>query len=138
MKFNLAIPAEAERADTYYNQLKEKKSLAEIKKVSPKRSLNQNSYLHLLLQAFGSHFGYTLAESKTLYKREVNADLYVYERNGHKFLRSSADLSKEEMMKSIDRFREYSAEAGYPLPTADNEEWLRSLENTIELNERYL
>lgn len=132
MKFNLAIEAETERAQSYLDMLKEKKALAEIVKVSPKRSLNQNSYLHLLLSAFGAHFGWTLQEAKTYYKREINPDIYVYEKQYIKFLKSSADLSKEDMTRSIDRLRQHSAEQGYPLPTADNEEALRSLENAIE------
>ena len=138
MKYRLSSPEEVARAKEYLELLIQKEAVAEIKKVSPRRSLSQNSYLHLLLNAFGVHFGYTLAESKTIYKRDVNPDIYVYERHGHKFLRSSADLTKEEMMKSIDRFREFSAEQGYPLPLATDENWIRSLENAIETQQQYL
>lgn len=138
MKFNLAIPAEVERARKYFDNLIDKKFIAEVKRVSPKRSLNQNSYLHLLLNAFGLHFGYTLDEAKTVYKRDINPEIFVYEKAGSKFLRSSADLTKEEMTKSIDRLREYSAEQGYPLPTATDQGWLRELENAVEQNRYYL
>jgi hypothetical protein len=57
MKFNLVVPAEAERAFTYLTDLVGKEAIAEVKKISPKRSLNQNSYLHLIIGAFGQHFG---------------------------------------------------------------------------------
>ena len=137
MKFNFAIESEIARARTYFQQLVEKQSLAEVKKISPKRSLNQNSYLHLLLQAFGAHFGYTLEESKLIYK-EINKDIYAYEKKGRTFYRSSAELTKEEMTKTIDRFREKSAEAGYPLPLATDKEWLMSIENAIEQTKHYL
>lgn len=137
MKFNLKLPAEAGRATDYLNTLIKNGSLAEVKKISPKRSLNQNSYLHLLLSAFGAHFGYTLEEAKLIYK-EINPKVYAYEKKGRTFYRSSADLTKDEMTASIERFRDKSAEAGYPLPTATDQGWLRELENSIEAQEKYL
>lgn len=132
MRYNLADDTERGIALAYFLELSAAKVMCEIKKVRPRRSLRQNNYLHLLLGAFGLHFGYTLDEAKTIYKRDVNPSIYVYEKSGAKFLRSSADLDTAEMTKSIDRFREFSKEQGYPLPTADNPEALRSLENEIE------
>src|SRR4051812_16007102 len=116
MKFNLANKTEKSQAFTYFLTLANKKALVEVKKISPKRSLSQNNYLHLLLGAFGQHFGYTLEEAKTIYKRDVNPGIYVYDKNGSKFLRSSAELSKEEMAKTVDKFMEWSKEQGYELP----------------------
>lgn len=138
MKYNLAIKAEKSKAFGYFMTLANKKSLVEVKKLSPKRSLNQNNYLHLLLAAFGQHFGYTLEEAKTVYKRDVNPDVYVYDKNGSKFLRSSADLTKEEMAKTVDRFMEYSKEHGYALPLATDQEWLRQISNEVEGARYYL
>lgn len=141
MKFNLAVPAETKRAKEYLERLMSKNNLIELKKISPKRSLSQNSYLHLLLSAFGAHFGYTLEEAKLIYK-QLNKDIYFYtkEVRGKKweFMRSSADLNVEEMTKSIDILREWSDKAGYPLPTATDEGWLREIENAIEQSRYYL
>lgn len=124
-------------AFTYLTKLAANGSLVEVKKISPKRSLSQNSYLHLLLGAFGAHFGYSLEEAKAIYK-ELNNSLYRYEKKGRTFWRSSADLSKEDMAKSIDLFMQKSAEQGYPLPLATDQEWLRSIENEIERTKHYL
>lgn len=137
MKFNLVMPGENIKAFNFLSELSEKQSVVEVKKVSPRRSLNQNSYLHLLIGAFGAHFGYTLEEAKIIYK-EISKDIYQYEKKGRTFLRSSADLTKEEMAKSIDRFMQKSAEQGYPLPLAENTEWLMSLENAMEQAKYYL
>lgn len=142
MKYNFAIPKEVERAKDYLNKLIEQQSLAEVTKISPKRTLNQNSYLHLIIGAFGSHFGYTLEEAKQIYK-ELNKAIYQYEKTGltgasRSFYRSSANLSKEEMAKSIDLFREKSDQAGYPLPLATDQDWLREIENAIEQSKYYL
>lgn len=132
MKYNLAVPQQAQAALGYFNKLKDNKQIVEVKKVSPKRTLNQNAYLHLIIAAFGVHFGYGLSEAKTLYKRDANPDIYVYEKNGILFLRSSADLTKEEMAQSIDNFMRYSADAGYALPLATDTEWLLQIEQEIE------
>lgn len=131
MKFNLAIKAEKSQAFAYFTTLANKNSLVEIKKISPTRSLNQNSYLHLIIAAFGANFGYNMEEAKALYK-EFSPGIYKYTKKGRTFWRSSADLSKEEMAATIDKFMERSKEAGFPLPLATNQEWLRSLENEIE------
>lgn len=131
MKYATSNPTEAKEAIKYLNKLIASESLVEITKKSPNRSLNQNSYLHLLLTDFGLHFGYTLKESKQLYK-EINKDIYQYTKNKRVFYRSSADLTKDEMMKSIDRFMEKSNEAGHPLPLATDQGWLRNIENEGE------
>ena len=131
MKYNLAEPAEAKGAKKYLDLLISRGNMAEVKKVSPTRSLNQNNYLHLLLAAFGQHFGYTLDEAKLIYK-EINKEIYGYEKKGRQFFRSSADLSTDEMTVTIDRFRERSAEEGCPLPLATDQGWLRSIENEME------
>jgi hypothetical protein len=137
MKYNLAEKDEAIRAFDYLSELVAKESLAEVKKISPKRTINQNSYLHLLISAFGLHFGYTIEEAKIIYK-EINKGIYQYEKKGRVFLKSSADLNKEEMAKTIDLFRSKSAENGYPLPPATNKEWLRSMQNAVEQSSYYL
>lgn len=137
MKFNLAVPQEAQQALGYFNKLQETKLVIELKKVSPRRSLNQNNYLHLLIGAFAQHFGYTLEEAKQIYK-ELSPDIYRYEKKGRIFWRSSADLTKEDMAKTIDVFMRKSAEAGYALPLATDEGWLREIENEIERSKYYL
>lgn len=138
MKYNTAIKQEKSQAFSYFMRLANKKYMVEVKRVMPGRTLRQNSYLHLLLGYFGQHFGYTLDEAKTVYKRDVNPSIYVYTKNGAKFLRSSADLDTQEMTKSIDRFREFSNEQGLPLPTATDQEWLRQIDNEIERSKYYL
>lgn len=133
MKYNTAIEREKTDAKNYFEKLVASESLVEIKKISRTRSLRQNNYLHLLLGAFGDHFGYTIEESKYIYK-EINKTIYFYKKKGRVFVRSSADLSVDEMKQSIDRFRDVSAEQGCDLPLATDQDWLRSIENSIEQN----
>lgn len=143
MKYNLSTSYDIAEANRLLAQLTVDKKVVEIKEVKPRRSLSQNSFLHLLLGYFGARLGYTLEESKALYKRlPGNKELYEYTKDvGGKpmtFLRSSADLDKTEMTRSIETLREWSARLGYPLPTADNQEALREIENYAEQHEAYL
>lgn len=137
MKYNLSNDAEFQQALEYVHKLAEKGKVVDIVKKEYNRSLPQNAYLHLLLSAFAVHFGYTLEEAKTIYK-ELNKDIYWYKKKGRVFLRSSSDLDKEEMAKTIDKFMEKSAEGGYELPLATNQEYMRQIENEIESQRRYL
>jgi len=137
MKYNLAIPHEHLFAIDYLNELVEKNAIVEIKHVRKRRSLKQNAYLHLLLADFGMHFGYTLEEAKQLFKQCSHAT-FRYERNGATFWLSTADLDTKQLTDAIDRFKDYSAEQGHELPDATNEDWLRSIENMIEQEGRYL
>lgn len=137
MKYNLADKSEKSQAMSYFMKLVNKKSLVEVKKISPRRTLNQNSYLHLLIGAFAAHFGYTIDEAKIVYK-DMNMSTFLYEKNGRKFYRSTADLDKEEMAKTIDTFMQKSAEQGCTLPLATDQEWLRQIENEIERSRYYL
>lgn len=135
MRYNLATNSEAGKALNHLLTLTRKGSVIDIKLVQPRRSLPQNSFLHLLLTAFGNHFGYTLEEAKQIYK-ELNPEIYRYTRTvrgkPHSFWRSSADLTKDEMSGSIEVLRNQSAAAGYPLPTATDQGWLHELMNEAE------
>ena len=137
MRFNLKNKPEQEQATNYLSELIQKEADVRITKVIKKRSLSQNSYLHLILSYFGQHFGYTLDETKILYK-QLNPTTFVYRKGGHTFLRSSADLDTMVMTKSIDRFRDQSKQMGFPLPSPDEREWLARIENEVEKAEYYL
>ena len=137
MIYNLADPKEVIAARSRLTYLVKKKGRVAITEKHAGRSLNQNSYLHLLLGDFGLHFGYTLEEAKLIYK-QVNKDLYSYTKKGRTFMKSSADLDKDQMARSIDKFMQASAEAGHDLPPADNEEWRSLITNEMERNRRYL
>lgn len=137
MKYNLANIDEAQAAFNYLTDLIGLEAIAELKKVDPKRSLNQNNYLHLLLTAFGINFGYTLEEAKLIYK-QLNSGIYEYTKKKRIFWKSSAELTTEEMTKSIEILRQWSDKAGFTLPEATDQGWLREIENEAERERFYL
>lgn len=109
------------------------------------RSLRQNSYLHCLLGILAIDQGLTIDYVKEFYyKRLVNPDIFVITKEDKmigkiEVLRSSKDLTKEEMSRSIDKLRNWaSSELGCYLPSADEESLLQQAEMEIQRYRSYL
>lgn len=117
----------------------------ELKKIHPKRTIKQNSYLHLLLGYFGSEYGLSIEEVKLdIFKRTCNAELFKRSHANKKgirveFLRSTSELTTGEMTTAIERFRNWSsAVAGIYLPAPDEQEFLTHCRQIIEENREFI
>ena len=108
------------------------------------RSPNQNRYLHLLIGVVAIETGNTLEDAKTYYfKKVVNPDLfqvYVKDNMGNTIdrLRSTAELTKEEMSTAIDRFKRWGAENGIYMPNPDDASLLQAIEIEMGRMKSYL
>ena len=109
------------------------------------RTKRQNSYLHLLLGAVAVETGNPLEYVKQEYfKALVNPALFVRQKEDaflhqqRNVLRSSRDLTTEEMNLAIDRFKRWAAENGIYLPEPGDEERLREIALEMARQERYL
>lgn len=97
------------------------------------RSRSQNSYLHLLIGVVAMETGNTLDYCKEMYfKRLCNKDLFITTRADKyagqvEVVRSSADLTKEEMSTAIDRFKRWGADNGIYMPNPGDESLLREI-----------
>ena len=138
------LKKESEKADVRYEHLKNKGAVIELTEKT-NRSLNQNSYLHLLFGIFAIEYGCSIRFVKDrFFKETVNPDLFVTKRRDKILgdiieLRSSADLTVEEMVAAIDRFKIWSSqEAGIFLPDSFTKEERYELERLIDRNKRYL
>ena len=112
----------------------EKKCIVELSEKTS-RSNSQNRYAHLIMGYLAIETGNDLDYVKEVfYKRAANKELFLREKEDERlgrveFLRSSADLSKEEFSLSIDRLRDWSSRvAGIYLPSPDEKEFLASIE----------
>lgn len=139
MWFNLKNPLEVDKFKDRVTELRNKGAMVELTEKKP-RSLQANKYLHLMLTQFALQYGYTLDEVKThFYKVVVNPDLYVRERADkfsgeiYKYVRSSTELTSDEMSKSIEAFRQYwFEEDGYKFPSSDEYIALLHIQHDIE------
>lgn len=108
------------------------------------RSKSQNSYLHLLIGVVAMETGNTLDYAKEMYfKRLCNKDLFVSTRADKyagqiEVIRSSADLTKEEMSMAIDRFKRWGSENGIYMPNPGDESLLREIAIEMGRNKAYL
>ena len=145
MIYNLSNEYEVPKFQEKVDKLITDGSTVELKKVHPKRTIKQNSYLHLLLGYFGSEYGLSIEEVKLdIFKRICNADLFKRSHANKKgihieFLRSTAELTTSEMTTAIERFRNWSsAVAGIYLPAPDEQEFLIHCKQIIEENREFI
>lgn len=145
MRYNGSNPLHAMQARQRLEKLIREGKIFDLTEKKPKRTLSQNSYLHLILAYFACQTGDTLEWVKReYYKKLVNPATFIRERDDPylgrvKYLRSSADLETDEMTLTIDRFRNWSAsEAGVYLPAPDDLRLMELAEIEIERNKEYV
>ena len=108
------------------------------------RSPNQNRYLHLLIGVVAIETGNTLEDAKKWYFKETcNPDLFHVQHrdkmgNCIDHIRSTAELTKEEMSTAIDRFKRWGAENGIYMPNPDDESLLKAIETEMGRMKSYL
>jgi hypothetical protein len=144
MILNLNIELDREKFKTRSDFLLEKRKVVELTEKTG-RSLKQNSYLFLILNIFSIEYGEGVEFVKQRFFKELcNPDLFVRTKSDKllgeiTYLRSSADLSKEEMVTAIDRFKIWaSKEAGIFIPDAISDEERIELLRQIDRNRNYL
>lgn len=145
MQYDTSNELQAEQFRARSEFLVRKKAIVDLTEKKPKRTIKQSSYLHCILGYFACETGNTLEWVKQQYfKKLVNPETFIREREDKylgriKVLRSSADLSTDEMSTAITRFRNWaSAEAGVYLPSADEERLIQLMQIEIERNKEYI
>ena len=126
-------------------KLAESGKIVELTEKKPRRTLSQNSYLHVTIAYFASQYGCTTEWAKQRYfKQLVNPELFVREKDDEflgrvKYLRSSADLDVSEMSLAIDRWRNWcSMEARIYIPSADEAILIQQMEVEVNRNKAFL
>jgi len=144
MFYNPANPLDVKRATASLQHYINKGKLFELKEKRPRRSIPQNSYMHLLFSWFAIETGYTAEEVKQeIFKKIVNPNTFYDGEHGElvkiERWRSTASLDTAELTLAIERFRNYSAtEAGIYLPEPKDLVAIREIEIQIENRKLYL
>jgi hypothetical protein len=138
LKFDLSTEFGTTKAAEYLARLSERGKPCEVKEIRKTRSNRANAYYWALVMYWGIHVGYTKKEAHRLLKREYGL---VYEKNGNKFLKSTADLETKEMAQYIEWFRNMS-QSVHGVYLASPEEYEQGghieINNFIEQNREYL
>lgn len=146
MLFDLSNDLHSENFKKRCNMLYNKKCVVELTEKKPQRTIRQNSYLHAALGYFGLQFGYKIEEVKEWYFKETcNAELFVRSVTDRitgkerKVLRSSSDLSTDEMTLAINRFRNWASDvAGVYIPSPDEHRLVQQMEIETQYSKPYL
>lgn len=146
MLFDLSADFGRRSFETYAEKLLQKGARVDLKEFRPQRTDRQNRYLHLIINFFALQYGETADYVKAHYFKEAaNAALFVRTKDDRltgqdvTVLRSSAELSVEELSEAIERFKNWSAkEAGILLPDAIDREALDFVEYEIKKNKKWL
>jgi hypothetical protein len=145
MLYDLSNPLQAEQFKSRSALLVKNGKIVELTEKKPKRSLQSNKYLHVILGYFACETGNTLEWVKQqYYKKLVNPSIFIREKDDKylgriKILRSSADLDSAEFALTIDRFRNWaSAQCGIYLPSPDEDRLIQLMEIEIERNKEFV
>lgn len=146
MKYDMSNASHREQIQKRLATILEKeKGIVELTEVKPKRTIKQNSYLYLILGLFACEYGESIDYVKEYYfKYAANKTLFLMEKEDRilgkrKYLRSSSDLTTEEMTLAIERFRDWSSiYAGIYLPSPEEHRLLELADIEISRNKQYL
>ena len=145
MIYDLSNDYDVQKFKEKARQLISEHAVTELTRKTTKRTLAQNSYLHVLLGYFASEFGYTLEEVKhDIFKKKCNPDLFLHKRKNKRgfmvtYVRSSRELDKAQMTTAIERFRNYSsAVCGLYLPEPNEHRALIFAQQQVEQYKEYV
>lgn len=144
MLYDLTKDFDKERFKKRVNSLYSKSRIVEVKDLT-NRSLRQNAYLHTILSFFAYEIGETMQYVKdSYYKRHCNSDLFVVKKFDSRlnqeiqYVKSSSELSKEEMTMSIQRFRDFASQQGVYIPSADEHKYVNDMALIVEQNKNWI
>ena len=144
MNYDTRIEGEADKARQLLERYIAKGEVVTVKKKDCNRTLSQNNYLYYILSFFSDETGYSIDEVKVLFfKRQCNADIFTRVRTNKRgetvqYLRSSSELTKDEMSLAITRFRHWAASQPICLyiPSPEDKDFVRYCETKIN-NEQF-
>ena len=125
MNYDLTIKEERAKFLRYANSLMRNQRNNVCLIDESNRTLNQNSYIHVLCRILAQDTGTSVEYAKQVYFKELaNPDIFIHVTKDpitnqvQKFIRSTCELKVPEMSKAIDNFIIWAADNGYELPAA--------------------
>lgn len=144
MIYNLANDLEERTFALRVERLKSQKAMVELTEKRP-RSLRQNAYFHLAIAYFALQIGLPPSEVKDAYfKAHCSPDIFSRTRfdpilhTQRTYLRSTAEVTTEEMTTAIDRFLQFAAQQGIYIAPPDQHIALLHMQHDVEQAKRYL
>lgn len=143
MKYNLSDQVDQQKAIARFKKLLDDKKKIELKEVKPRRTISQNSYLHVCITLYAIEIGLRVEEAKTQLKRIcpfMRYEMTDKKGNSHIFLKQTSIMTTKEMTDFIEWIRNHAVtELGAYIPTADEyKERRETIDRTIDQNKEHL
>lgn len=145
MIYNLSTENDKQRFKDKVNKLYSEQKIVELKEKKPIRSVKQNAYLHLIITWFAIENACELEWVKQKYFKELcNKEIFVttkldpYTGQEETHLKSSSEITTEEMTTAIQRFRNWSSQNGTYLPEPEDVEFLTHIQIESQKYKEYL
>lgn len=145
MIFDLNSEIDRQKLDDRVAKAKNQLKRVEFTIKAEKRTMAQNRYIHVLLGYFALEMHISLDEAKLEYfKKLVNRDIFIINKTlpligDVVIIRSSADITDQEMTLAIDRFITWSKDiANIPLPKSTDYLFIQEAELRVSQNEYWL
>jgi len=116
MKYDLEKTYDQQKAKEYLHKLTKDGSKAELKKIYPRRSTDQNSYIHVLFKLWGDEYGYFMDETKQTVKHALG--YYTLNGTGAMIYKKTSGMDTKELATFTEHFRDWSNVNGLYLPTS--------------------
>jgi len=117
MLYDLQNNLDKNKAAYKFHKLVEDGKVIELTEKRKKRSISQNSYLHVAITLFAIEVGYTIEEAKTVLKRECS--FMRYDKEDHVFLKRTRDLNTKELTDFIEFIITYAAKMFITIPSSE-------------------
>ncbi len=143
MKYNLSDEVEKQKAIFKFKKLLSEKKKVELKELKPRRTISQNSYLHVCITLYAIEIGLRVEEAKIQLKRICPFMVYdMTDKTGanHKFVKQTSIMTTKEIGEFIEWIRNHAAtELGCYIPTAEQYKDRReSIDQTIDQHKQHL
>ena len=126
MKYDLTVKEDRAHFVRYANRMLQKQRTCVSLYDESGRTLNQNSYIHVLCRILAQDIGVSEEYAKQVYFKDLaNHDIFFTATKDEitgglvTYIRSTADLKIPEMRKAISNFLSWAAENKYYLPEAN-------------------
>lgn len=137
MKLNLSDSYDLKKFNDRSVKLIEKGANIDLTEHQEGRTVNQNSFVHVVFNLYAIETGLTKEEAKTDLKREC--PFMRYEKNGKQYLKKTSKMDIKELSVFIKWAITYAAINGIFIPTSEQyKKQSFNIDKEIESNKNYL
>lgn len=117
MILDLSNNLDKNKAQVRFKEMIDQGKVIELTEKRKKRTIKQNSYLHVAITLFAIESGYNIDEAKTILKRECISMRYV--KDGSMFLKRTRGLSTKELTDFIEFIIQFCGVQGIYIPSPE-------------------